>query len=80
MQSRDHEPINKNDMRCSQCGRPYESTTIIENGQPTTYLQCWQCFTSIKLRRFEPREGEFPCLGYRPTTLQNPNENKGKTP
>ncbi len=38
------------DMLCSKCNRPFEiSVTTNEAGELETFLQCWHCFSSIRL-------------------------------
>ncbi|MDD2467913.1 MAG: hypothetical protein PHI97_28375 [Desulfobulbus sp.] len=37
-------------MRCSKCNRSFEiSVTTNEAGELETFLQCWHCFSSIRL-------------------------------
>lgn len=56
MKTTDREFHNPEHMRCTKCNRPYETTVIIQDGKPETYLQCWGCFRSIKLHSYEPRK------------------------
>ena len=56
MKTTDREFHNPEHMRCTKCRRPFETTVIMQNGKPETYLQCWGCFRSIKLCSFEPRK------------------------
>ncbi len=47
------------DMHCSKCHRPFEiSVTTNESGELETFLQCWHCFSSIRLQTHKQPEME----------------------
>ena len=80
MKCRDSGPISAAETICSKCGQPFELSIVIENGKPEAYLQCWRCFTSMKLHRLERQERTIPRLGYRLIKPQTTNQKSGIRP